>query len=122
MSSAMQAEPASRPVDFAHLARYTGGDAALNAEILRLFQGQIGEMVARLKDVIEAADGKAWHDINHSIKGAARGIGAFALADAAAAAEALDPATDPAKAHSALHALKSKAMAVQLFIESYLGS
>ena len=29
------------PVDLAHLARYTGGDKSLNAEILRLFDGQI---------------------------------------------------------------------------------
>jgi hypothetical protein len=121
MSSAMPAGLASRPVDLVHLARYTGGDAALNAEILRLFQGQVGEMVTRLKDVIDHADQKAWHDINHSIKGAARGIGAFALADAAAAAEVLDPAADPAKAHGALHALNSNATAVELFIETYLG-
>ncbi len=31
-------------VDLAHLARYTGGDAALNAEILRLFDNQASEI------------------------------------------------------------------------------
>ena len=33
------------PVDLAHLARYTGGDKVLNAEILRLFDNQVSEMV-----------------------------------------------------------------------------
>ena len=40
---------ADAPVDLAHLARYTGGDKALNAEILRLFDGQVTEMVGQLQ-------------------------------------------------------------------------
>ena len=42
----------ARPVDMAHLARYTGGDSALNAEVLKLFDGQVNELVARLNSII----------------------------------------------------------------------
>ena len=74
---------ATAAVDLAHLARYTGGDAALNAEILRLFDSQASEMVARLQSIIDARDAKSWKEVTHTLKGAARGIGAFAMADAA---------------------------------------
>ena len=37
-----------RPVDLAHLSRYTGGDAAINAEVLTLFAGQTIVLLARL--------------------------------------------------------------------------
>ena len=110
----------AQPVDLAHLARYTGGDAALNAEILRLFAGQAEGLVHQLKDVIEAGDAKSWREITHSLKGAARGIGAFELADFAAAAEPLDPKADAAKAHAALHELSNRAQMVQWFIDAYL--
>ncbi len=36
---------APQPVDLSHLARYTGGDRTLNAEILRLFDDQLSNMV-----------------------------------------------------------------------------
>lgn len=117
----MPAGAQHRPVDMAHLARYTGGDAALNAEILQLFDTQADELVTRLQMLLEAGDKKGWHAVNHSIKGAARGIGAFALANAAEVAEPLDPATNAEQAKSALAELKTNAMAVQLFIKAYLG-
>ncbi len=109
-------------VDLAHLARYTGGDAALNAEILRLFDNQASEMVARLQSIIDARDAKSWKEITHTLKGAARGIGAFGLGDAAAAAEPIDPAADSRTAAIALEALQSKTTAVQGFIKAYLGA
>ena len=109
-----------RPVDLAHLARYTGGDAALNAEILQLFETQADELVTRLQKLLEAGDKKGWHDVNHSIKGAARGIGAFGLGDAAAFAEPLDPALEAEQAKAALATVKTNAEAVQIFIKAYL--
>ncbi|MBV9905684.1 MAG: Hpt domain-containing protein, partial [Alphaproteobacteria bacterium] len=72
-------------VDLEHLARYTGGDRAINAEILRLFDGQATELVARLNSILAARDAKSWKEVTHTLKGAARGIGAFPMADAAAA-------------------------------------
>lgn len=110
---------ATRPVDIAHLCRYTGGDAAINAEVLTLFANQSTDLLRRLAHAIEARDAKAWRDIAHSLKGGARGIGAFALADLASEAEDVD-ISDARQAERALHDLKSRALAVTLFIEAYL--
>ena len=83
------------PVDLDHLARYTGGDKSLNAEILRLFDGQISEMVDQLQAVMEQRDQSKWRQITHTIKGAARGVGAFAMGEAAADAEPVTRAVHP---------------------------
>ena len=80
------------PIDLDHLGRYTGGEKGLNTEILRLFDGQVTEMVAQLNAVLGQRDIKRWREITHTIKGAARGVGAFAMGEAAAAAEPVDPA------------------------------
>jgi HPt (histidine-containing phosphotransfer) domain-containing protein len=111
----------ARPVDMVHLSRYTGGDAALNAEILQLFANQSAELMTKLQAVLEARDLKGWKEITHSLKGAARGIGAFALADAAANAEPVEPAPDNLGALNALQTLKQETKSVQLFISAYLG-
>ncbi len=60
-----------------HLARYTGGDASVNAEVMRLFDAQATELVARLQSILDARDAKSWKEVTHTLKGAARGIGAF---------------------------------------------
>ena len=109
------------PIDLAHLARYTGGDKALNAEILKLFDGQVTEMVGQLRGVLAARDTKRWKEITHTIKGAARGVGAFAMGDAAAAAEPIDPANG-ARADAAIARLSQEAMAVHDFIRGYLAA
>jgi HPt (histidine-containing phosphotransfer) domain-containing protein len=111
----------ARPVDMVHLSRYTGGDAALNAEILQLFANQSAELMMKLQTVLESRDLKGWKEITHSLKGAARGIGAFALADAAANAEPVEPAPDNLGALNALQTLKQETKSVQLFISAYLG-
>src|SRR5882672_12066475 len=82
---------AEHPVDLDHLNRYTGGDAALNQESLQLFDNQCLEMVAKLEDLARQEDigGQSWRELTHTLKGAARGVGAFALADVAAEAEKL---------------------------------
>jgi HPt (histidine-containing phosphotransfer) domain-containing protein len=110
---------AERPVDLGHLDRYTGGSRALNEEILRLFETQCREILARLEALIKTADAKSWREAAHSLKGAARGVGAFALADAAAEAEAADPADTP-KAIKALAHIRSRSEAVWRFIEGLL--
>ena len=106
-------------VDLEHLARYTGGDEALNTEVLRLFDSQANELVARLQTILDARDGKSWREVAHTLKGAARGIGAFTLGDAAAFAEPIDPA-DYVSAAPALAALRATAAEVQGFIHRYL--
>ena len=113
---------ADTPVDLAHLARYTGGDKSLNAEILRLFDGQISEMVEQLQSIIAQRDPKKWRQVTHTIKGAARGVGAFGMGQAAADAEPVDPVSHPDQAGQALETLKVQGEAVQAFIHDYLAA
>jgi len=107
-------------VDLEHLNKYTGGEPALNGEILRLFQKQATDIVTRLQACLDAGDNEGWFEATHTLKGAARGIGSFALADTIADAEKLQPATDRAKAQAALATMKSRASLVHMFIDSYL--
>lgn len=72
------------PIDRKHLARYTLGDVALELEVLSLFAQSLPQMTSALA---EAADATAWRNAAHSLKGSARAIGAWSLADAAARAE-----------------------------------
>ena len=110
------------PVDLEHLARYTGGDKSLNAEILRLFDAQITEMVTKLQAVLSQRDPKGWRQVTHTIKGAARGVGAFGMGQVAADAEPVDPAAYPDRAGQALEALKNEGEVVQAFIQDYLAA
>jgi len=54
-------------VDLSHLARYTGGDKILNTEILKLFDGQVSEMVGQLLVVLEQRDARKWREVTHTI-------------------------------------------------------
>lgn len=72
-------------VDFDHLDRLTGGDAAVNAEVVDLFCEQ-AELWTRVLD--PDGDASAWRDGAHTLKGSALGLGAHALAEACSAAEA----------------------------------
>jgi HPt (histidine-containing phosphotransfer) domain-containing protein len=109
------------PIDLEHLARYTGGERSLNTEILRLFDGQVTDMVGQLNGVLAQRDAKRWREITHTIKGAARGVGAFGMGEAAAAAEPIDPANGE-KAVAAIRVLEGEAATVRAFIRTYLAA
>jgi len=81
--------PESTPIDWDYLAAATGGDKALEAEVLTLFLSQAAQYLEAL-----AADpaGESWAAHAHKLKGAARGIGAKSLAESAACAETAAPA------------------------------
>jgi HPt (histidine-containing phosphotransfer) domain-containing protein len=92
--------PVDRPIDFEHLFRMTLGDHGLEREVLQLFDRQAGmlmERISRSEPGIVAAAA-------HTIKGSARGIGAWQLARAADAVEsaALSVQSDLPKAIRAL--------------------
>ena len=63
-------------VDFAYLESYAANDRQVIVEVLGLFQAQAGLWAAQLAD-----PGQDRRDLAHTIKGAARGIGATALGD-----------------------------------------
>jgi HPt (histidine-containing phosphotransfer) domain-containing protein len=75
--------PGDGPIDFEHLERMTLGDAAIEQEVLRLFLAQSAGLMDTLATL--PADASA---LAHTLKGSARAIGAFAVADAAARLEA----------------------------------
>src|SRR5580692_11691947 len=74
-------EPA---IDLVHLARETDGDAALEAELLALFDRQSANLLAQL-----AVDGDARADIAHNLRGSALAVGAGRVASAAQTLETL---------------------------------
>lgn len=74
----------NHPVDLVHLARYTFGNSDLETELLELFHKQSMIYFDRLRQ----ADGlRAQCEAAHSLKGCARGIGAWRVAELAEMAE-----------------------------------
>ncbi|MEM1306746.1 MAG: Hpt domain-containing protein [Pseudomonadota bacterium] len=71
-------------IDRAHLRRYTHGNADIETEILELFCSQSSTLVDQLK---QATDAEAWAFASHSIKGSARAVGAWRVAELAERAE-----------------------------------
>jgi len=91
------------PIDHVHLARYTFGNRALEIEVLQLFAEQAPEYLDSLR---HAATEKAWRDAAHTLKGSARAVGAFRVAERAERAEALRATPDAAARSRALQALE----------------
>ncbi|MEI2734343.1 MAG: Hpt domain-containing protein [Rhodoblastus sp.] len=91
-----------RPIDLVHLSRQTFGERDLESELLRLFDRQSRQIVARLTDG-PVAEARWRADLAHTLKGSARAVGAFGVAAAAEAYE-LDAraGADPARALSTL--------------------
>jgi len=73
-------------VDFAYLEEFAAGDDAVIDEVLALFREQSAIWGAMLDPGNEG-----WRDGVHTLKGAARGVGAFQLGDACQACEAVGP-------------------------------
>ena len=69
-------------VDFKYLEDFTAGDGEVIDEVLSLFR----EQAAIWSNLLDPA-AEGWRDAVHTIKGAARGVGAFELGDACEAAE-----------------------------------
>ncbi len=70
----------ARPVDLAHLSEQTGGDRALEEEVLRLFLRQAQSIGHAMR---QRADDESRKQQAHTLKGAARAIGAGAVAERA---------------------------------------
>lgn len=71
-------------VDRAHLERMTGGDQDLALEVLGLFREQV-ELWSRL--LHPSTETEDWGNAAHTVKGSARGIGAWPLAELCGLAE-----------------------------------
>ena len=76
--------PDDGPIDIAHLRRMTLDDPGLEREVLAMFSAKAVELVGALATFPSDAAALA-----HTLKGSARAIGAFGVADAAGDLEAL---------------------------------
>ena len=105
--------PDDGPIDTEHLMRMTLGDASLEQEVLTMFSAQTAGLVAALAAL--PADASA---LAHTLKGSARAIGAFAVADAAERLEAaLHGGGNP---HPALSELNDAVAGARTAVEAML--
>lgn len=77
----------SRPIDLVHLARQTCGDRDVEEAVLAMFMHQLSEVGARLTKTRSIER----QELAHGLIGAARGVGAFGVAECA---EAIEDAPD----------------------------
>jgi HPt (histidine-containing phosphotransfer) domain-containing protein len=75
--------PIATVLDMVHLARMTLGDKSLEGEVLTLFERQATVLLAHMQDATPVAAAA----FAHTLKGSARGIGAWGVAAAAEAVE-----------------------------------
>jgi hypothetical protein len=90
--------PVETAIDLEHLARMTLGEASLETEVLMLFDRQAEVLLGRMLDATPAAAAA----FAHTLKGSARGIGAWRVAEAADAVEANAIRSNPNGAASAV--------------------
>ncbi|HYD88243.1 MAG TPA: Hpt domain-containing protein [Vitreimonas sp.] len=96
-------------LDRAHFDMMTGGDRALQLEVLGLFRGQVEAWSAAF------AMGQGWRDAVHTMKGSARGIGLHALAEACEIAERAPDAEAAAALERVREALEEALRALEQF-------
>ena len=75
--------PLAPPIDAAHLSRMTLGDRSLEREVLALFDRQADMLLLRMRKATPTVAAAA----AHTLKGSARGVGAWRVASAAEAVE-----------------------------------
>ena len=97
-------------LDRAHFEHMTGGDCALQAEVIGLFRAQADGWRTKLN---ETAD---WRGAAHTLKGSARGIGLAPLAAACEAAEAASEADAPAALERVRAELEQALSALDQFV------
>jgi HPt (histidine-containing phosphotransfer) domain-containing protein len=111
--------PAVEPaIDTAHLKRMTLGERSLEIEVLQLFDRQAGMLLARMND----APPETIMVFAHTLKGSARGIGAWAVAAAAEAVEGATDGTGPESLADALARLAGSIREAQAAIARHLTS
>jgi HPt (histidine-containing phosphotransfer) domain-containing protein len=111
-------EPMSNSIDQVHLERMTLGDRGLEREVLAIFARQTAMTLERIVGAGPARAAAA----AHTLKGSARGIGAWRVAEAAERLEqAATSAADEATMLSALADLEAASFEARLAIGLRLG-
>jgi HPt (histidine-containing phosphotransfer) domain-containing protein len=97
--------PDDGPIDIEHLARMTLGDTGLEREVLAMFAGQAVRLGRDIAALPAGADA-----LVHTLKGSARAVGAFRVADAAECLEVvLQNGDDPSLALAELNEVIAQA-------------
>lgn len=104
----------ARPIDLVHLSTYTLGNSSLEAELLGLFRNQADVYISRLEAATSADE---WKNTAHSLKGSAKGLGAWTVAMLAEQAEAAAGA-DATTRRALLTDISDALSAVKHFIDS----
>lgn len=103
------------PIDAEHLTQMTFGDRRLEREVLEIFRRQAAIMLSRIGGVESGAAAAAIH----TLKGSARGIGAWRVARAA---ERLEHACGEADRAASLAELQSATLEARAAIDTRLES
>jgi HPt (histidine-containing phosphotransfer) domain-containing protein len=101
------------PIDMVYLARQSGGDQDLEQELLALFADQCVRHLATIRQ----AGAETGRDAAHTLKGAARAIGAWQVAEAA---EQVETALSGTAAPDAVGALATAADQARAAISALL--
>ena len=115
-ASAPPLVPIEQPIDVAHLARMTLGDASLEHEVLQLFDRQAEILLARIRQAVPAA--AASHA--HTLKGSSSSIGAWKVAHAAEVVEFAARSNGAANVASAIGALEAAIVEARAVIADLL--
>jgi HPt (histidine-containing phosphotransfer) domain-containing protein len=102
-------------VDLGHLAQYTFGDGALEAELFDLFLTNGKRYIAGLTDAPSIED---WRAAAHALKGSARGIGAITVARLSETAEGLESVPAAPEKARIVAALEAALAEVGAFVAS----
>ncbi|HEX2656072.1 MAG TPA: Hpt domain-containing protein [Xanthobacteraceae bacterium] len=113
--STMPKRSFERPIDLIHLSRITLGDPGLEREVLQLFDRQTDMLMTRMRQSTPGAIAA----VAHTLKGSARGIGAWRVAHAAEEVE-IATNSDEQKLRSAVGRLSVAAAEVRSVIDELL--
>lgn len=113
VDSAACALTGKEPIDRTHLARYTLGSPTLEREILGLFLAQLPLSIEQLRF---AATDREWQIAAHTIKGSARAVGAWEIAELARDAEQSAGIADEAERDRTLTALEGACETVESYV------
>lgn len=103
-------------IDIRHLEQYVFGDRALLDEILTIFIEQTTMLLERLET---AEEDETWRSTAHTLKGASRGVGSWAVGDLAEAAEKLTGPASVAQRADMIVKLRSAGQEAIAFARSY---
>jgi len=105
----------SAPIDLAHLRRFTLGDHDLEMEVLGLF---IEQAPLTIETMLQARSDREWQRAAHTLKGSARAVGAWRIAELAERAELIGGITDRQACERLLSHLGAAAEEARMHITS----